>query len=239
MCPSKGFKSGGWTTRLTSPLPPPAVAQSFGPEKDQSYEIGLKSEWFNHHFQANLAGFYSQYDDIQLTYQISTSPVTQNAGNAEILGGELETHTILGGGFSLNANAGYMDAYYTTILAGAAGTTGSKLPKTPKWKLNISPEYDLDLPNDADLRLIASWTHVSSMFNDVQNTPLLARPTVDIFDASVTYVSPDARYEVAVGGTNISNERYLTTGQPQYAGGVVYGTYSAPAEWYLTLRYRF
>jgi iron complex outermembrane receptor protein len=236
---SKGFKSGGWTTRLTAPLPPPAMAQSFGPEKDDSYEVGLKSEFFDHRLLLNLAGFYSQYDGIQLTYQISTSPVTQNAGNAEILGGELEAHALLGDGFSVNANAGYIDAYYTQILAGAAGTTGSKLPKTPKWKFNLSPEYDFSLANDSSLRLIGSWTHVSSMFNDVQNTALLARPTVDIFDASVTYISPDDHYEVVVGGTNISDVRYLTTGQPQYAGGLVYGTYSAPAEWYLTLRYKF
>ena len=35
-----------------------------------------------------------------------------------------------------------------------------------------------------------------------------------------------------VGGTNITDERYLVTGQFQAAGGEIYGTYSRPAEWY-------
>jgi iron complex outermembrane receptor protein len=236
---SKGFKSGGWTTRLTAPLPAPALAQSFGPEKDNSYELGLKSEWLDRHLIVNFAGFYSQYDNIQLTYEVSTSPVTQNAGNADIYGTELETHAILGDGFSINANAGYMDAYYTTLLPGAAALTGSKLPKTPKWKFNIGPEYDYTLPNEGVLRFLADWTHISSMFNDVANTPLLSRPTVDLLDASVTYTSPSDRYEVVAGGTNITNTRYITTGQPQYAGGIVYGTYNEPAEWYLTLRFKY
>src|SRR5450631_1959199 len=87
---AKGFKTGGWTTRLTAPLPAGSGAQTFGPEKDKTYEIGLKSEWFDRNLIVNLATFYSKYDNIQLTYQVSTSPVTANAGNADIKGGELE-----------------------------------------------------------------------------------------------------------------------------------------------------
>ena len=236
---AKGFKSGGWTTRLTAPLPVGSKAPTFGPEKDITYELGLKSEWLDHRLLVNLATFYSDYKDIQLTYQISTSPVTQNAGDANIFGAELETHAILGDGFQLNASVGYMNAYYTKILGGAAGTTGSKLPKTPKWKVNLSPEYDLTLHNDAELRFLVGYTYISEMYNDVANTPLLSRPAVNLLNASVTYASPTDRYELTVGGANITNERYITTGQPQVAGGVVFGTYNPPGEWYLTLRYKF
>ena len=236
---SKGFKSGGWTTRLTAPLPVGSPAPTFGPEKDTTYEVGLKSEWLDHRLQVNLAGFDSDYKDIQLTYQISTSPVTQNAGDARILGMELETHALLGYGFQLNASMGYMDAHYTKILAGASSTTGRELPKTPKWKFDLSPEYDMDLGNASELRFGLDYTHISSMFNDVANTPLLSRPAVDLVNASVTYASPNDHYELAFGGSNLTNARYVTTGQPQVAGGVVFGTYSAPSEWFLTLRVKY
>src|SRR5208283_2058428 len=65
---SKGFKSGGWTTRLDDPISSPVQAR-FSPEYDKSYELGLKSQWFDHHLQANLALFESKYDAIQLNVQ--------------------------------------------------------------------------------------------------------------------------------------------------------------------------
>jgi iron complex outermembrane recepter protein len=232
---AKGFKTGGWTTRLTAPLPPPAVAQAFGPETDQTYELGIKSEWFDRKLIVNAATFLSKYDGIQLTYQISTSPVTQNAGNAEIKGAELEVQSLIGAHLTLAANAGYMNARYTDVNPNAQAFTGSELPKTPRWKASLSPDLHTTLGNGATLRLGVQYSYTGKVFNDVQNTPLLSRPALSMFDASVGLVSPNGKATVTVGGTNLSDKRYLTTGQPQYAGGVVYGTYNAPRQWYATI----
>jgi len=236
---AKGFKTGGWTTRLTAPLPPGSPAQSFGPESDQTYELGLKSEWFGKRLLLNAAAFYSLYDQIQLTYQISTSPVTQNAGNATIKGLELTEQSRLGDHFSLNGSVGYMDAYYTSLNPAAAAFTGSVLPKTPKWKVSVSPDVHTILSNGATLRAAVDYSHTSHMFNDVQNTPLLARPDVDMVNASTSIVSPNGKLTFTIGGMNIGDKRYVTTGQPQIAGGVIFGTYNPPREWYATLGMKF
>lgn len=231
---AKGFKTGGWTTRLTAPLPAGSAAQSFGPETDQTYELGLKSEWLDHHLIVNAATFYSKYDGIQLTYQVSTSPVTENAGDAAIKGLELEVQSIVSNHFSLSGSLGYMDAYYTQISPFAVATTGPVLPKTPRWKAALSPDVHTKLPSGATLRAGVDYTFTSQMFNDVQNTPLLARPNVNMVDASASYVTASGKATFTVGGTNITDKRYITTGQPQFAGGVVFGTYNAPREWYAT-----
>lgn len=235
---AKGFKTGGWTTRLTAPLPPGSPAQSFGPETDQTYELGLKSEWLDRQLIVNAAAFLSKYDGIQLTYQVVTSPVTQNAGNAEIKGFELEAQSLLGTHLSINTSLGYMDARYTQVSQFAQATTGPVLPKTPKWKAAISPETHAKLVNGATLRLGVDYTYTSRMFNDVQNTPLLARPDVSTLDVRASIVSPSGRATLTIGGTNLTDKRYITTGQPQIAGGVVFGTYNAPREWYATLDLR-
>jgi iron complex outermembrane receptor protein len=236
---AKGFKTGGWTTRLTAPLPPGAPAQTFGPETDQTYELGLKSEWFDRQLIVNTAAFLSHYDGIQLTYQISTSPVTQNAGNAEIKGLEIEMQSLLGSNFSLNGSVGYMDAKYTEVSQFAAATTGAYLPKTPKLKVSLSPDAHTRLDNGATLRVGVDFTHTSEMYNDVANTPLLKRPKEDMVNASAAVVSPNGKITFTVGGLNISDRRFVTTGQPQVAGGVVYGTYNAPREWYATLGVKY
>jgi iron complex outermembrane receptor protein len=236
---AKGFKTGGWTTRLTAPLPPGSPAQAFGPETDRTYELGLKSDWFDRQLIVNAAAFVSYYDGIQLTYQVSTSPVTQNAGNAEIKGFEVEAQSILGPHFSLSGNVGYLDAKYTEISTFAQATTGSSLPKTPRLKFTLSPDAHTNLSNGATLRLGVDYTHTAEMFNDVQNTPLLARPKEDMFNASTAITAPNGKLTLTLGGTNLSDRRFITTGQPQIAGGVIFGTYNAPREWYATLGVKY
>jgi iron complex outermembrane recepter protein len=236
---ARGFKTGGWTTRLTAPLPPGSPAQSFGPETDQTYEVGLKSEWFDRRLLVNAAAFYSLYDGIQLTYQISTSPVTQNAGNATIRGFELQTQSRFGDHFALTGNLGYMDAFYRSINPAAQAFTGGELPKTPRWKVSISPDAHTTLSNGATLRVAADYAHTSHMFNDAQNTPLLERPDVDMVNASTSITSSGGRITFTVGGMNLTDKRYVTTGQPQIAGGVIFGTYNPPREWYATLGAKF
>jgi iron complex outermembrane receptor protein len=247
---SKGYKDGGWTTRLTHPLDPLAIP-TFGPEKADTYEIGAKSEWLDHTIQLNADLFYTRYDGIQLNFQEGLSPTIKNAGDADIKGAELEADWIIGGGFSLAATGGYMDAYYTYLEPGInAGqscvqpyqgciTLSSQLPKTPKWKYSLSPTYKVGLPNAGSLRLGLDYTHTSQIFNDAINTTLLERPVSNVLNASMTYASPGDRYELAVGGTNITNDRFLTTGNQDTTSSIIYGTYNPPAEWYLTGRVKF
>ncbi|MGO9930232.1 MAG: TonB-dependent receptor [Steroidobacteraceae bacterium] len=254
---SKGFKSGGWTTRLSQPISTPADAR-FAPEYDKSYELGLKSQWLDHHLQANMAVFESFYDGIQLDVQEGPSPVYQNAGNARIKGFELEVQSVFDNGLSLNFAGGYIDAYYTFLnpcllyytnaagqcvpSAGAQYVPGvggfsydSELPKTPKYKGTLSPIYDLRLSGGATLRFIADYTYVTHLFNDSLNTVLLERSATHTVNSSIHYLPPSGKYEFIVGGTNLTDDRYLTTGSTNYAAGEVVGSYNPPRMWYFTI----
>ena len=135
--------------------------------------------------------------------QTGISPVYTNAGDAKIKGAELELTSLLGHGFQLNLSGSYIDAYYTSVVAtanfpqtalpdgttvcpagppicGAAGYGNSpldaKLPKTPKFKGTIAPQWDFGLQNNAIIRTVAAFTYISEMFNDSLNTPQLRRP---------------------------------------------------------------
>jgi iron complex outermembrane recepter protein len=255
---SKGFKSGGWTTRLSNPIETPSAAR-FDPEYDTTYELGLKSTWLDRHLQANVAVFYSKYSNIQLNVQEGPSPVYQNAGDATIKGAEIELQSILGGGFALNVSAGYLDAYYTYLNpclvynAGANGqctaadgaqitqgggqfTLDSSLPKTPKYKVAVSPTWDIPTANNGVVRLQLDYTLTASMFNDGPNTKLLERPQTNMVNAGIHYTPESGKYEFIVGATNLTDDRYITVGSVNYAAGEVVGTYNAPREWYATIR---
>jgi iron complex outermembrane receptor protein len=115
---------------------------------------------------------------------------------------------------------------------------GAALPKTPKWKFNISPRYEADL-GGAKLILLADYTHSTSLRNDTEGTFLLQRPATDVLNGSITLKPKDANWDLTLGMTNITDERYIVNGQAQIAGGMIYGTYSRPREWYAKLGLSF
>ena len=260
----KGFKAGGWTTRLSATITDPKQAE-YKPEYSKTYELGLKSEWLSHRLIANAALYYTDYSGIQLNIQQGISPVYTNAGDATIKGAELELQWLVGGGFSLNLAGDYIDAYYTSVnpnanipqyanpdgstvcpagppicsFQGPGSPLDAKLPKTPKYKGTIYPQWDIGLSNQAIVRLLASYTYTADMYNDSLNTPQLHRPATHQLDASIHYVSPGAMYDFAVGGTNLTDDRYVTAGSPNYGAGEVGGYYNPPRMWYATLRVNF
>jgi iron complex outermembrane receptor protein len=236
---SKGFKAGGWTTRLSNPVADIDEA-AFGPEESETYELGFKSQFADNRVQTNVAVFMTDYTGIQLQIQEGASPVSQNAGDAELKGAELELNALIGGGFSLYLGASYIDAEYTRLLTSVQGITlDTDLPKTPKYKYTISPQWDVNLDNTGKLRFAIDYTKTDSMFNDAPNTPLLERPVADNMGAAIHYFSPGEKYSVTLGGTNLTDDRYLTVGSVNGAEGETVGTYNPPRQWYLNFRARF
>ncbi|WP_202131564.1 TonB-dependent receptor [Aurantiacibacter rhizosphaerae] len=242
---SKGYKTGGWTTRFTNPQ---LQAQSYEPEEAETWEVGIKSTLLDRRLQINAAAFTTDYSDIQLNFQNGTSPTIGNVGDARIKGFELETVSQPVDWFTLNASVGYIDATYTALdplvslpsVSGpnplqAGAVIGAPLPKTPKWQFNISPKLEFDLGNGGQVTIIGDYSHASTVYNDVARTFLLTRGPTDIVNGSITYDSPDRLWSVSVGGNNILDERYITTGQNNAAGGSIFGTYNRPATWYVRL----
>jgi iron complex outermembrane receptor protein len=253
---SRGYRSGGWTTRLSNPL---LVAPTFGPEKAQTFEVGIKSQLADRKLQVNAALFTTNYNGIQLNQQIGISPTVANLGIARSRGFELEIVAAPTRQFTISGSVGYLDAKYTYIC-GENGVfqgfcnnnsayvapdayrpgiaSGMPLPKAPKWKFNISPRYEIET-GGGKLIVLADYTHTSKQRNDTEGTYLLERRETDIVNASLGYKPNNANWDVTVGGTNITSQRYLITGQAQLGGGEIYGTYNRPAEWYAKLGLKF
>jgi iron complex outermembrane receptor protein len=241
---SQGYKTGSWTTRLSQPHPTYDPSLFFDPETATSQEGGMKSDWLDGRLRVNLAGFHTTYSNIQLNSQQGISPTLLNAGDARMYGFEVESQAEFGMGFSVTAALGWIDAKYKRVNPGVGDngvqvTTDFELPKTPEWKFNISPQYVMNLPVGGALRFNLDYTYIDELYNDLGNTELLKRDAVDMLNVSATYMFPNDKFEISVGGTNVLDERYIVTGQ--FQGGVsnIYGTYSDPAMWYATLRARY
>ncbi len=250
---SRGYKSGNWTTRLSAPNPTYNPSLHFSPEYATTEEIGVKSQWLDHRLRANLAIFNTGYSNIQLNSQQGISPTLVNAGDARINGAELETDMLVGRGLSFTSAIGFMHAYYTRLnnvedngLPVAIGSCPERtsdpnhtcdLPLTPRWKVSVGPQYLLPLPRNQALQFNADWTYTSKTATDFGNTQLLMRGTVNIVNASATFKTAGDHWELVLGGTNITDKRYIVVGQNQGGIAQISGTYNPPREWYATIRF--
>ncbi len=249
---SKGYKTGSWTTRLSAPHPVYDDSLDFDPEFAKSEELGMKSELFDRRLRLNVAAFHTKYSGIQLNSQQGISPTLVNAGDARMFGFEAEAEALLGGGWALNSAFGFIDAKYTRLnnvtdnnalltldtcpLRDSDPNDACDLPKTPKYKFYFGPQYARPLAGGGTLTLNADYTYTAKLFNDLGNEELLKRDATNIVNASITYSAPDDKWSLTFGGTNISNDRYIVSGQNQGGVGLIDAVYNRPKEWYAAFR---
>jgi outer membrane receptor protein involved in Fe transport len=141
---AEGFRSGGVN-----------LNQSFGVGDDGassdslwSYELGSKYTFGGGRGFFNVAGFFSDWRDVQV-FALETSPVTgtqisfvENAGDAEIYGVEAEISAVVDR-LALGASAAYTHSELTAASPEAHGVVGSELPNTPQWTARTYAEYRL------------------------------------------------------------------------------------------------
>lgn len=233
---SQGYKSGGWTTRATVPI---LEAPAFDEETADTYELGYKGQFLEDTLQTNIALFFTDYQDLQVTVQDGVSPVTENAADSEIKGFEAELTAILSDSFSVNATVGYIDAEYTDLEPGATLQEDFLFVNTPEWSWSLSADYYLSLNSGASMLFHADYAYKDEMANEGENQPLLISDEAHLFNAVAAYTSDDEKWKVSLGVRNLTDERYLVAGQNQPGIGYVAGTYNRPREWYLTMGFNY
>lgn len=106
-----GYRAGGASSRSLT-------YRSFGPEDIKTYEIGAKSDWFEHRLRLNAAAFYSEREGSQIDFSAVTvvGAATRNTietinapGTTKIKGLELEAMARLFEGFTISASYAWTD----------------------------------------------------------------------------------------------------------------------------------
>jgi iron complex outermembrane receptor protein len=229
---SKGFKSGGFTQRV---FPPEPAASPFAPEFVTSYEAGVKSELFGRRVRWNSAAFYMDYTEMQLIVNEGLAPKVRNAGKATIRGLETEFEVVASDRVRLNGGVGLTDGYYDSVPASVAGVTlDSRLPNAPKWTGMLGIAADAWSGRIGKVSINADWSYKGTHYLDAVNSSQLRQGGYGLLGASVQLQPDDAAWSVSLGGSNLANKAYLSSGyQDLTSVGAVTGTYGRPREWYV------
>jgi len=238
---ANGFKSGGFNGRPL--IGSAAELLPYDPEKVNTYELGAKTTWLDGRLVLNAAAFFNQYRDMQLSINATPQNFVRNAGRAESKGAELELVARLARGLDFNFSTGYLDAKYTELDPQLATlnpplTLGKELVKAPEWTLSSGLQYAFDV-SPGTITLRGDWSYKSKVYHDVFNDERIAQPGFSIANVYASITTADDKWNFALFGTNLTDERYRISGNSSVGFGLAESTYAAPREWGATVRYRF
>lgn len=164
---SKGFKSGGFNGENVD------IAELFNPykpEKLDSYEVGLKTRLFDNRLSLNIAGFWNESKDMQLsifTAEGAASSYVLNAGKARVRGIEIEANGQIFDGLNFIGSFAYLDAKYKEYMEGGINEADNRgFVMAPKYQANASLDWRAaEFGNGSQLNLIGDVNYIAKQFN--------------------------------------------------------------------------
>ncbi len=193
---ANGYKSGGYNVNMFADLTENAFrskydktykntlsvqdAAYYKPEYSWNYELGFKGELVKDFLYTEIAGFYIDSKDIQLTQFVQSGQgrILTNAEKGESYGAEIALTANLCDGFSLSASYGYTHATFKQYQPNdSTDYSGKSIPYAPQNTFSVSAVYNKNFHNKVidNFNLQASyngagkiyWTEKNDSFQDI------------------------------------------------------------------------
>ena len=249
---ASGYKAGGFNPR--------AVNDGYDPETVTSYEIGLKSEFFDRRLRFNGTLFYMDLKDKQLNQFVAgtggAASQTLNAGKADFKGVEIEIEALPFDGLRLNGAFGYVDRNFKELLAVDPADNMvkdysdiGKFSYSPSTTANAGAEYSFGDVVGGTLSVRADYTYKSKVhYNVLPGAPFspfdadIAAPGYGLLDgrimlANVPLGAGEATF--SLWGKNLTNKVYRASGIDFGSLGFAVNIYGEPRSYGLDVKFKF
>ncbi|MEI9988552.1 MAG: TonB-dependent receptor [Rhizomicrobium sp.] len=237
-----GYLSGGLNDLNCS-----SGQDTYKPEKITSYEVGYKSRLFDEHLIFNVAAFYYDFTNLQVTQLEGFNRVIENAASSTVKGAELETDWVPDSHWLVSFSGTYLDAHYLKYLANDSlnpsapdvDVAGNRLSNSPGFSGNLSVAYRTDTFDWGQLVLRADSAARSRIYFRPFNQPLDSQSGYGLLNLGVTWYTPNERYSVRVFDNNVTNTAYIVTQDATDSVGSRYVTYGTPNQIGVQLKANF
>lgn len=238
---AKGFRSGAFNTGLSASLEQLSAVE---PEKLQSYELGLKSEWLDNRLIANASVFYYDYDNIQASATVNSAGggvISYLANNAEgkAKGAELEIQARPIDDLLIQFSAAFLDTEFT-----GERWKGNSFVRSPRHTYALGFDYRLPLAIPGKLSLggdvrYQSREYFISAYQE-SRWDNLYQDGYALANVHLTYATADDKYSVTGYVNNLTDKQYQVHGISLNRGNAPYWVaYGEPRTAGVTLTARF
>lgn len=230
---------------------------SVRPEKNTTWEVGLKTRLFDRAVSFNINAFYTEVRDFQANVVDNAAVIAlrsylANIPRVTVKGIEFDAAARIGSHFTLRASGAFSDGKYADYangpcpieLTGSSTTscnlTGKAMPGLPRWAGTIGGEYTAPISSSGFLNgeafLRADATAKTKIFGDATGSAYTVIDGYTVVNASLGFRAA-AGWEVAVFARNLFNTDYLQNVTVQAGNsGLIVGTPSDPRTIGITLR---
>ncbi|MDA1075411.1 MAG: TonB-dependent receptor [Proteobacteria bacterium] len=222
---SEGFHSGGFFGRNQDTKD---FNNTYDPEYANSWEAGMKAQFFENRVQLNVTAFHNDFQDKQEA-SIKQDPSTltvvtviDNVGSATYMGLEAELRWVVSANFNMFATAGLLDAEYDEFFTDIDGAIGGFNPAdyshlTPRFApdstFGIGGTYSLPIgPGSLDLH--ARYYYIDDQEGALDNNPRGSVDAQNRVSASLSYGWD--KYRLTVFGRNLTDD--IVTGAVDIGG---------------------
>ena len=224
---SKGYKAGGFNTQMFSDVLQQRLMGIMGigaaydindivgykPEKAWNYEIGGHFESANRSVRGDLALFYIDCRDRQMTIfpdGTTTGRIMTNAGKTRSVGAEASLGVNFTDNLGMNLSYGYCDARFVRYNDGKADYKDKHVPYCPQHTLFAQAFYTYNFKDDSDwaqsITLDASLKGTGEIYWNEANTQ--RQPFYALLGSSITLAGK--HYSLQLWGQNLTGTRYNT-----------------------------
>lgn len=208
-----------------------------------SYEVGLKSAWFNRSLVVNADVFHATYNNFQAAafdFQ-AVPPVARvtNAGSLVTQGVEISTTAQPYKGLTFSINVDYLDAYYKSFLNDSCwlgetlgegcvptgigsnvvnNSSGNRLEDAPRWTTSLFADYEQPLTQGLELYLSGNYFHKSGVFWTSSNSPFTWAPAYSLIGLSAGVGSDDGKWTTRIIVKNMLNTHFAARIQDVASG---------------------
>jgi iron complex outermembrane receptor protein len=224
---AKGVKSGGFNTTVYV-----ASQRAYDPDRNFTYEIGTKNDFFDHRLRINAAAFYIDWQNIQTGAAVLGVPagviapsLIGNGKGAKVPGFEVETQFVVGGGLSLDGSISYQNARFkkgsisqrtvdlglcvrSTVCPANGDVGNNQLPRSSKFQAQAG--FNFNRPINDDLSFFARGDATYQTKQYVEDLNLSYVPSRTVANASLGVTFDDDHYELQLWAKNLFDEKYLS-----------------------------
>lgn len=228
-----GFALGGVNGTVTDP--------TFPTELNNTYEVGVKSRFWDNRATFNITGFHSVFKNFQVLQFTGTSFTILTAPEATTTGYEAELQLNPIEGLNVAAAYTYADAEYSAPFSLNATTplTDSRLTNAPLHSGSIRATYTQPIPNTGLVGLLhGEWAYNSRTNTSTAIPPGREQNGYSLFNARVGVNTDDDRYGLQLWCRNCGDEQYRNIVFAGLVGGD-FAFITPPREWGVTLSAKY